>query len=199
VARYTPLLRSRCRRFHLDEIATEDFCQRIWIGLARRLLSFRYDPNGSFRSWLCRYCDSRLIDRLRGRKPHAEISIDDAFGPDGPSDRSDEEPLHGDEAEATDRTWLLTLAAEIHERVRLKVNPDSWQAFWLIAVEDHSVRETADTLGKSYAATFAAQKRVRRLLEDEGRRMLAASADAGSPRRFARCSDPGCSNREREG
>jgi DNA-directed RNA polymerase specialized sigma24 family protein len=138
---------------------------------------------------------------FRGRKAVAEISIDDAFGPDGPLDRSDEGPSRGDDVKATDRTWLVTLAAEIHERVRTQVNPDTWRAFWLIAVEDRSVREAADILGKSYAATFTAQKRVRRLLAEEGRRMLAASAPAepGLSRRSARCGDLGRSNRESEG
>ena len=47
--RYSPLIHARCRRFYRDEDAAEDASQRIWIGLSDRLLTFRYDPNGSFR------------------------------------------------------------------------------------------------------------------------------------------------------
>jgi len=180
VARYAPLVRSRCRRFQLDDDATEEVCQRIWIGLSHRLLTFRYDPTGSFRSWLRRYCDSRLIDRFRERGSAGDILLDQAFGPDGPLAPSGRDPSEDDEPPATVRPRLLTLAAEIHEHVRMQVNPDTWRAFWLVAVEDCSVREAAETLGKSYAATFAAQKRVRQMLREEGRKVLEGSAEAGS-------------------
>jgi len=179
VARYAPLVRSRCRRFHLDAEASEDACQRIWIGLSHRLLGFRYDPNGSFRSWLRRYCDSRLIDQLRGQESARDIPIDDAFGPEGPPARSTEDATDDDDTPAAQRAWLLTLAAEIHEQVRLQVNPETWRAFWLVAVEDRSIREAAETLGKTYAATFAAQKRVRQMLREEGRKVLEGSREPG--------------------
>ena len=162
---------ARCCRFHLNEDAAEDVCQQIWIGLSHRLLTFRYDPNGSFRAWLRRYCDSRLIDRLREPGSVRDIPIDEVFGPDGPLAPSVGDPSEDDEPPATERPRLLTLAAEIHEHVRLRVNPDTWRAFWLVAVEDRSVQEAAATLGKSYAATFAAQKRVRLRLREEGRRL----------------------------
>ncbi len=54
------------------------------------------------------------------------------------------------------------------------MSPETWRAFWLVAVEDRGVREAADALGKSYAATFAAQKRVKQMLRQEGDRLLAA-------------------------
>ena len=172
-------MRSRCRRLHRDEDAAEDACQRIWIGLSHRLLTFRYEPDGSFRSWLRRYCDSRLIDRYRGQGTVRDIPIDEVFGPDSLLAPSEAEPSEDDEPAASERPRLLVLASEIHERVRTQVYPDTWRAFWLVAVEDRSVREAAETLGKSYAATFAAQKRVRQMLREEGRKFLEGSGEAG--------------------
>jgi RNA polymerase sigma-70 factor (ECF subfamily) len=180
VKRYAPFVLARCRRFQLDDLSAEDVSQRIWIGLAQRLASFRYDPSGSFRAWLRRYCDSRLIDRLRTREPMRDVPIDEAFGPDGPPARSDEIPTERDDESRTERTLLLALAAQVHERVRSQVSPDTWRAFWLIAVEDRSVREAAESLGKSYAAAFAAQKRVRQILRAEGRKVLEQPAQIDS-------------------
>ena len=54
-----------------------------------------------------------------------------------------------------------------------RVEPQTWHAFWRIAVEGWSVRESADDLGMSYAAAFAAHKRVGRMLRTEGKRRLA--------------------------
>jgi RNA polymerase sigma factor (sigma-70 family) len=182
-ARYSPMVRSRCRRFHLDDDGADDVSQWIWIGLSQRLLTFRYDPNGSFRAWLRRYCDSRLIDRLRGQGTVRVIPIDEAFGRDGPLEPVGGDPPEDDESPTTERPRLQSLAAEIHEHVRVQVKPETWKAFWLVAVEDRSVREAAETLGKSYAATFAAQKRVRHMLREEGRKVLEGSGGADIPTR----------------
>ncbi len=179
-ARYSPLVEARCRRFHRDDDEAEDACQRIWIGLCDRLLTFRYNPNGSFRAWLNRYCDSRLIDAFRQRTPVRDLAIDDVFGADGPLATRAEDGVDDDESRGAERPRLLTLAAQVHERVRSQVHDDTWRAFWLVAVEERSVREVGETLGKSYAATFAAQKRVRQMLRDEGRKMLERSASIGS-------------------
>jgi RNA polymerase sigma factor (sigma-70 family) len=187
VERYTPLLRSRCRRFDLDDDATEELCQRIWIGLSHRLLTFRYDPTGSFRSWLRRYCDSRLIDWRREQGPVRDISIEQAFGLDDPLAPGGRASVADDEPSETERPRLLSLAAEIHDLVRIQVNPDTWRAFWLVAIEDRTVREAADTLGMSYAATFAAQKRVRLRLREAGRKILEESAEDGSAARTEEC------------
>jgi RNA polymerase sigma-70 factor (ECF subfamily) len=189
VDRYTPLVQGACRRFRLDDNSTEELCQQIWIDLARRLRTFRYDPTGSFRAWLRRFCRSRTLDLLRERKNGRELAIADmaaaherCAGDDAPErDADDFDP---------DRPRLLALAAEVQETVRSQVESDTWQAFWLVAVEDRSVREAAEQLGKSYAATFAAQKRIRTRLRAEGRKRLAmnrvpdshdTSADAQHP------------------
>jgi hypothetical protein len=44
--------------------------------------------------------------------------------------------------------------------------------FWNIAIEGQSVREVSDAAGISYFAAFAAQKRVSRMLSEEGRRLM---------------------------
>jgi RNA polymerase sigma-70 factor (ECF subfamily) len=68
VCRYDRLLRSWCRDFGLDYESTDEVVQRIWIELARRLPTFRYDPGGSFRGWLRSLCYSRSQDLLRERR-----------------------------------------------------------------------------------------------------------------------------------
>ena len=49
----------------------------------------------------------------------------------------------------------------------------TWQVFWKIAVLGQSVREASEAAGISYYAAFAAQKRVGRMLREEGQRLLA--------------------------
>ncbi len=80
--------------------------------------------------------------------------------------------------EAERRPRLLDRAEEVQRAVRRRVNARAWRVFWDVAVEDRSVREASEAAGISYAAAFADQKRVGRMLREEGRRWLSTlSAD----------------------
>src|SRR5262245_38483818 len=80
LGRYDPLLRQWCREYGLDEDAVDEVCQRIWIELADRMRAFQYDPKGTFRGWLRRVCESRVIDFLRKRSADCLLSLDDRDG-----------------------------------------------------------------------------------------------------------------------
>ena len=165
VARYDPVIRFSCRRYGFDAETTDELCQRVWIDLARRMLSFRYDPGGTFRGWLRLLCHSRAIDLKRKRKAAPPISLD-------PQDEIPWQDVDDDERAESDRPLLLQLAAEVQDAVRRRIGDRTWQVFWSIAVEGKSVRETADATGLTYFATFAARKRVGRMLREEGQRLL---------------------------
>ncbi len=78
--RYDPLLRRWCRGYGLDEDSIDEVCQRIWIELADRMRTFHYDPNRTFRGWLRRVCESRVLDFLRQRQAVCLLSLDDRDG-----------------------------------------------------------------------------------------------------------------------
>jgi RNA polymerase sigma factor (sigma-70 family) len=168
-ARYDPLIRLFCRTYRFDADGTEELCQRIWIDLAQRMRTFRYDPGKRFRGWLHSLCLSRAIDALRRQKTETAESLEDQraewFGRAVVFDRHEELD--------SDRPLLLRQAEEVQEAVRRRVGERTWQVFWSIAIAEQSVRETADTSGVSYAAAFATQKRVSRMLQEERRRVLA--------------------------
>ncbi len=170
VRRYDRAIRRNVRPYRFDPDATEELCQRIWIELAGRMRGYRYDPGRRFRAWLGRLCRSRAVDHWRRRRAEearsggvagdlAAATIDD--GPEGPDDPG--------------RPALLREAERVQEAVRRRVDARTWAVFWSIAVDDAPVRDAAESAGLSYAAAFAAQKRVRRMLREE-----AARADAGA-------------------
>ena len=78
--RYDPLLRRWCRGYGLDDDSIDEVCQRIWIELADRMKTFQYDPNRTFRGWLRRVCESRVLDFLRQRQAVSLLSLDDRDG-----------------------------------------------------------------------------------------------------------------------
>jgi len=84
-----------------------------------------------------------------------------------------------DEQSESRRSLLLSQAEQVQHTVKERAQPQTWQAFWRIAVEGCSFRETALALGMSYAAVFAAHKRVGRMLRAEGKRRLTQKCPGG--------------------
>jgi RNA polymerase sigma-70 factor (ECF subfamily) len=171
---YDPRLRRWCSGLGAEAI--DEICQRIWCELAGRMRTFEYDPSGSFRGWLRRLCESRVLNYLRERRAHPLFSLDDredepsasGFGIAG-------EPADLDEGEeATDPALRLLLDAgeQVQSAVRARVKPHNWEAFRLVAINDWSVERTAEALGMTRAAVYAAKERVARMLRAEGRRVL---------------------------
>ena len=172
VRRYDRVIRRNVRAGRFEPFAAEDLCQRIWIELAGRMRGYRYDPSRRFRAWLGRLCRSRAIDQWRrlrvdaGRADFADLAAIPVL--------ADEEPA------AQGRPALLLQAAVAQNAVRARVDARTWEVFWRIAVEDASVAEVAQAVGLSYAAAFAAQKRVRRMLREEATRLTAPADAAGA-------------------
>jgi RNA polymerase sigma-70 factor (ECF subfamily) len=179
VTRYDPVIRSISRRYRLDADTTEELCQRVWIDLTRRIRSFRYDPGMTFRGWLRRLCQSRAIDLLRKKKADAGHML--GFDAAAPLCQDAAEGCDDEEGAASERPLLLRLAQEVQERVRRRVEERTWEVFWKIAVLGQSVGEVSEAAGMSYFAAFAAQKRVGRMLREEGQRLLPGRRDDPEP------------------
>ncbi len=171
--RYNPLLRRWCHGYGLDDDSIDEVCQRIWIELADRMRTFHYDPNRTFRGWLRRLCDSRVIDFLRRRQAVSFLSLGDRDAePDAVTlaaliDLGEDDQLEG--AAELLRRFLLGEAEKVQGAVRAKVKPHTWDAFWLVAVCDWTVDRTAKALGMTHTAVYAARERVARMLRDEGK------------------------------
>jgi RNA polymerase sigma-70 factor (ECF subfamily) len=172
VTRYDPVIRAACGQYRLGAENIDELSQRIWIDLARRMRTFRYDPGKTFRGWLRRLCQSRAIDLLRKKSADPVLSLEDQ----PVKSLLQEAPFEfgADEDAAEELPLLLNLAGEVQSAVRRRVGERTWQVFWNVAVLGQSVREAAVAAGISYYAAFAAQKRVRQMLREEGQRHLAA-------------------------
>jgi RNA polymerase sigma factor (sigma-70 family) len=182
--RYDPLLRACCASLRLDGPTTDEVCQSTWIEVARRIKSFEYDPKKSFRGWLRTVCANKARDCFRKAKNHLVLPFeerDDAIragqfrswrreAPDFDCDQ-DEDPIIS--------LWKRR-AEEIQTAVKAKVQPQTWDAFWLLRVRDWNLEETVEALGISHASAYKAKERVARQLKDEGRRRYGSSFEPGS-------------------
>lgn len=170
VERYTPRIYGWCRRYRLQESDAADVTQEVLGKLVKVIRSFEYDPRrGSFRGWLKTVTNNAVRDFM------AELS-----GPDrGSGDTRIGDVLAAiqDPGAISELTAALeeeaerTLLREAEERVRLRVQPHTWDAYWLLATESLSAAEVAVRLSMPVAEVYVAKSRVVKSLREEVERL----------------------------
>lgn len=181
--RYDPLIRRCCRSLGLTGEVADEVRQNTWIEVAKRMKSFAYDPRRSFRGWLWTVCRHKTFDLLEQRNREQALALDDRDEDVPSAGRSDGSLDEGDDPE-DEQGGLLREAREIHAAVRNRVEPRTWEAFWLVVVRFWTARETADQLGMTTAAVYKASQRVLAMLRAEAHRRRGVgpspSEDGGS-------------------
>jgi RNA polymerase sigma-70 factor (ECF subfamily) len=155
-----------CRAWGLQEADAQDVTQEVFLNLSVRMHDFRYDPRGSFRAWLKTlthhaWQDYLAKQRKAGRGSGSESAIERLAAIEARDD------LVRRLAEAFDQELLKEAAA----RVRLRVEPRTWDAFHLLAIKGRSGAEVARHLEMKVATVFVARSKVQRMLRDEVTRL----------------------------
>ena len=166
VARYGRQVYAWCRQGNLQEADAEDVSQVVLARLAERMRNFTYDPARSFRGWLRTLTRNAWSDFVQSQKRGGRASGDSAT----------EACLHtlparDDLLARLEESFDREVLEEAEARVRLRVDPTTWEAFRLTAVEGLSGAEAAGRLDRTVAAVFKAKARVQGMLKDEVTRM----------------------------
>ena len=176
--RYLPLIRTWCGRWGLSAEERDEIAAEVLLRLTRAMPRFQYDAQGSFRRWLRTVVANALRDlaRTRARTP----------GGRGTGDSAALAALH--QIEAPDSIESLTdalnqrlerdrrLARQALPLVQQRVEPRTWEAFWLTAVEQLPGAEVAAKLGMKVTAVHMAKSRVGKMLREEIARLDEPSA-----------------------
>ena len=166
VERYGRRIYGWCRQWGLQEADAEDVTQDVLLRLARKMRGFAYDPSRSFRGWLRTLTHHAWSDFLEDRK------CPGAGSGDGEVTRALEQvEARDDLARWLDEEFTRAQFEEASARVRLRVQPHTWEAFRLTAVEGKSGAEAAALLGMQVATVFVARSKVQKMLQDEARRL----------------------------
>lgn len=169
VQRYGRKIFIWARQWGLQEADAHDVTQNVLLKLAGQMRSFTYQPGGSFRAWLKTVAYHAWCSFLSGRKEvHGQTDALEALN----SVAAREDFLRGLEEEC-DRELLEQAMAH----VRLRVQPHTWQAFSLMAIDGLSGAEAGARLGMKVATVFVARSKVQKMLHEEVRRL----EDADSP------------------
>ena len=159
-----------CRKWNLQEADAQDVTQNVLLKLAQKLREFTYDPSRSFRAWLKTLTHHAWSDFVESRQRPGLGSGDSQVGSLLGSIEAREDLVKHLEAEF-DRELL----EEAMQRVRLRVAPQTWQAFTLTAIEGCSGAEAAERIPMQVAQVFVAKRRVQKMLQEEVAKLEKAS------------------------
>jgi RNA polymerase sigma-70 factor (ECF subfamily) len=162
VARYQPRILTWCRAWHLQDADAEDVTQNVLARLAGQMQRFRYDPAKSFRGWLRTLTRHALSDFLAAQERPGRGSGDSQV-----LQILKEVTAHDDLVARLEEEFDRELLEEAMTRVRLHVEPQTWDAFRLTALEGRSGPEAAAQLGMKITAALKAKNRVQHALRDE--------------------------------
>jgi RNA polymerase sigma-70 factor (ECF subfamily) len=165
VERYGPKIYGWCRQWRLQEADAEDVTQNVLLCLARKLRTFAYDPSRSFRGWLRTLTDHACSDFF------ADRHLDRASGDTAVFEVLKSAPARAELLARLEEQFDQELMGEALARVRLRVEPQTWDAFRLTATEGLSGEAAAAQLEMRLTAVFKAKSRVLQLLRDEVARL----------------------------
>jgi RNA polymerase sigma-70 factor (ECF subfamily) len=164
VRRYGRQVLLWCRAWGLQDADAEDVAQTVLARLAEKMREFTYDPSRSFRAYLKTLTRYAWCDFLEGRDRHGAGTGDSVVLERLKSLEARDDLGHRLEAEF-DREVL----EEAMERVRGRVEPHTWEAFRLTALEGLNGAEVAERLSLKVATVYKARSKVQQMLQEEVR------------------------------
>jgi RNA polymerase sigma-70 factor (ECF subfamily) len=157
--RYGPQVHAWCRRWGLQEADAADVTQNVLLQVTKKVSEFQYDPAKRFRGWLKTLTQHAWSDLHRrgasiGSGDSAVLAL---------LERVD---ARDDLAQRLQETFDHELLEQAYAEVQARVEPRTWQAFVLTAVEGMSGADVAKKLGMKVGAVYVAKSKVQRMLQE---------------------------------
>jgi RNA polymerase sigma-70 factor (ECF subfamily) len=166
VDRYGATIYQWCRLWKLQDADARDVTQAVLVKLAVKMRSFTYDQTLSFRGWLRTLTQHAWSDFCASRSSaHLETGRSGIMGLLGSV------PARDDLLARLEEEFDQELLVEASARVRVRVEPRTWEAFSLTAIERLSGAAAAERLAMKVTAVIQARSKVQRMLRDEIRRL----------------------------
>lgn len=156
VTQYEPAIYRMLRRTGLQDADAREVLQDLLLAVNRNIKRWHHGAEyGSFRGWLRQVSRNLVVSWVRRqRRQLATTPVDlDSL-------RDSDLAPPGLETEEFDRELRRVLFQTASEKVRAEVHPQTWQAFWDVAVSGISVEETARKLGMTTGAVRVAKCRM---------------------------------------
>ena len=202
VERYGGLIHRVAQRAGLRPDEADDVVQETALSVARTMAEFVYEPaQCSFEGWVRRMARIRIADQLRRRSREERVG----GGGDGALERASEDgggglgaewlaTPEGDEAWAAE--WKQMILERALDQLRKTVNPESYQIFFMTAMEERSGADVARILDVSQAKVYVVRHRLLGRLQKEVEK-IRADVESGAELEWARSAWAGAGSHER--
>ena len=150
----------------MQESDAQDVTQEVFLNLSVQMHGFCYDPNGSFRAWLKTL--TRRAWQVYVTKQQKAIR---GTGDEEESSRLATLQARKDLTQRLEEAFDQEMLKEATNLVKLRIEPRTWDAFHLLAVEGLSGTEVAKRLNMKVATVFVARSKVQRMLREEVARL----------------------------
>jgi RNA polymerase sigma factor (sigma-70 family) len=179
--KYWKLIYQLALRHGLTDFEAEEVVQLTMISVSENLPKFRYNPaKGSFRSWLLTQARWHIheVGRTKRERENVFQPLDERqVAPPRPNHDTATALLHGiiDSGAYTvvDGDWSETVHAAAMAAVRAQVSAIHYQVFDLYVLRKWSAKRVAATLGVRRFLLYLWSTRMKRVYEQELRRILA--------------------------
>jgi RNA polymerase sigma-70 factor (ECF subfamily) len=165
VRTYGPRILQWCRRWGLQDADARDVTQEILVRLSQRFGTFEYDSRRRFRGWLRTLARASWCDFMKRRRRWNLGS-----GGDSTAAMIDALAAREDLSDVINKEHEGQSLRQAMDRVQRRVEPRTWQAFWLLNIDGLPGEEAARRLGMRLGSTYAASCKVRRLIREDLRR-----------------------------
>jgi RNA polymerase sigma factor (sigma-70 family) len=170
VADYGPRILRWCTRHGLQESDCADVVQDVLTRLVAAMRSFQYDPQkGRFRGWLKTVTTNAIHDFVKHHQRPGAGSGDSAVG--RLLNAVEDPETVKDLSHALERQAEIEMFREAESRVRVRVKPTNWEAWFLGVREQMKAGDVAQKLGIQITDVYVARSRINTMISDEVRKL----------------------------
>jgi RNA polymerase sigma-70 factor (ECF subfamily) len=161
---YGPMVFGFARKRGLQDADAADLMQDVMRSVSTAIARLDYDRSqGTFRGWLFTITRNKVFNFLQARRIRPQASGDTTT-----NRMLDAHPETPDESSDTwEHEYQKRVAAVAMDRVKGEFQPNTWQAFWLTAVDGVPVADVSKQVGLSAGAIYVAKSRVLARLKQE--------------------------------
>lgn len=159
---YRPVIfRLACRR-GMQPADADDLVQQVLSSVARVIDRWEDDPQRArFRTWLTRVATNAILNALNRRPRDCGAGGSDLI------DLLGAQPADGPGSNLVRIEHRREVFRWAARQVRPEFQPETWNAFWLTAVDGREIADVARELNRSHGSIYAARSRVMRRLREK--------------------------------
>jgi RNA polymerase sigma-70 factor (ECF subfamily) len=159
---YRPVILRLARQKGMQAADADDVAQQVLVAVSKAVEQREHDPQrAKFRTWLGRVAHNAILNALTRGKPDRG-SGDSAMQ----AVLSQRESHSGPDSDLLRLEYRREVFRWAARQIRQEFHPETWDAFWLTAVEGRDCEEVGRELGKNRGSIYAARSRVMRRIQE---------------------------------